>query len=247
MPTPQPSFEDPSLKAALRAFEPADGASPLLRDRVRTAMASATPEPVTPDPVAPDRMPPIARYPLPRLLKLAAMIAVGVGLGTVALQWYEQRQADAELAANMNAPARTMWEQMADLHEAGGASASCHAPLTSPLTDPAALAAEGTKQLGHHVVVPKLGSAWTLDAATLASIAGQSAVRFHFTSGEHSVTVLSMPESAWTYRKSDQYTTTADGHAIAGFVKAEGLHCVVGDRRLPMADVQRLADQLRAQ
>lgn len=183
------------------------------------------------------------RFPIARLGRIAAVILACVGVGTLSLEWFQQHQEEAA----QHSASRTMWQMMADLHEMGVASTSCHQPLTAPVSDPAALAAEATKQLGYQVTVPKLGGDWKLDAASFASVDSSNGVRFHFTNGTHSATVISLPEAAWTYRTADTYATTVEGHAIAGFVKNAGLTCVVGDRSLPMADVQRLADELRTQ
>jgi hypothetical protein len=241
--TPQePPFEDPSLQRALREIAGNQLASAAMRARVAQRMAAtevdAPPVKIAPKPASSIR----------RMLAMAAVIVIGVSVGLGGYDWYLNTYGSRTTQANSGTAAPTLWAAMATLHDAGVNGDNEQTPVTIALDKPDAIAAEASTMYDRHVPTPVFpGTAWKLDASSYGTVGGFPGVRFHLTDGSRAITVVSLPKSAWAYPTSDAYTTCVDSHQIAGYLKDGGLHCVIGDRNMPLAEVQALTDQLRAQ
>jgi hypothetical protein len=243
----QPHFEEPSLRRALRDLAGQESAPTALRARVAARMAAErVDEPGAERPLTIGAKPSL---PLKRLLAMAAMIVIGVSIGLGGYNWYLGSELRKKSLVAQNAVVvPSLWESMVNLHECGVDGGKHQTVMIVSATEPDAVAAEASTKFGRRVPKPEFpGTAWKLDASSFGDIGGFPGARFHLSDGARAITVVSLPESAWAYRNADTYTTTVDSHQIAGYVKDGGLHCVIGDRGVPLAEIQALADRLRVQ
>ena len=234
----QPPFEDSSLRRALRDLAGHEPAPTPLRARVAARMAAELLNSHS-----------HTSRPMRRLLAMAAIVVIGVSVGLGGYNWYLGSEGRKKSLVAQNAVvAPSLWELMVELHVRGAVGGAQQTAMSTSTTEPDALAREASTKFGRRAPKPAFaGTAWKLDAASFEDIGGFPGARFHLTDGLRAITVISLPESAWAYRKADSYTTAVDSHQIAGYVRDGGLHCVIGDRGMPLAEIQALADQLRAQ
>jgi hypothetical protein len=169
----------------------------------------------------------------------AVLICVGVGWFGHFLKVREER---AEYARNDE-----LLDAMIDVQNEGVAGDKDDQPLAAALSDPRALAAEAQQKLNRPIPVVDLKRAgWTLDAASFCEVQKSPSVRFHFTRGNQSLTILSMPASLYSgAAEGKEYALVADGHPIAGYFKGGSLNCVVGDTAVAPAEASALRDQIR--
>lgn len=235
MTTPLPPFEDPSLKSAIRDVAGGHRASAALREKAARAMAAQVVG--APAGESARRLVGVKRW-----LAMAATIVVAVGAAVAVEQWYSTSSWSRGGAGRVQAP--TIWMVMASLHE--GHCGEAQSAVASPLSDVKAIAAEASTKFNRRVPAPAFAG-WTLQAATYCSVGGHPGIQFRFQDNGRAITVVSLPQVAYGYQQTTEYHTEAEGHQIAGFMKDGGLHCVIGDRGMPLADVQALVDQLRVE
>jgi len=242
-----PQFDDPGLKAAISRLRGGHKASEELRRRVAEGMAAAREAeeergPIK-MPIAPEPAPEV-RFRLWRPLAIAASVLIVVG-GSGGYVYYKHVKEEREEYVRNDA----LLDAMIEVNEIGSkAPAAGHVALAAPMSDAGALANEASKSLGRKVPAPAFASqqGWKMDAASVCSINAMQSARFHFVKDGHGVTVISMPASAWVgnHEEGKEYDLVADGHPIAGFVRAGSLNCVVGDPSVSRGEVNRLRDEL---
>jgi hypothetical protein len=252
-------FDDPSLKAAIRQVAGGHQASPELRQRLLAKLAQAREtssasedaeaspgsrdagagrESGDPIPIRPSLQ---NRFRIGRLLAIAASLLIVIG-GTWGILEYRHIQHEREEYAKND----ELLDGMIDVQK-DGAKLENATPLAAALSDPAAISAEAGKKLGRIVPVVDLkGQGWDLIAASFCQIDKHDAVRFFFTRGNQSMTVISLPASAWADAEDgDHYEMNTEGHAIAGYIKSGSLNCVVGDESLKLDEATALRDRIR--
>lgn len=251
MRAPPEQFDDPGLKAAIKTIEGGHKARPDLRDLVtkrlaelRQSQGSSEPSEEAPgEQVSPPiRLPNHNSFRIGRWLAMAAAVLICIG-GTWGYHHWRRIQEEREEYA-MN---DELLDAMIDVHKSGVAGEADYKSLVASLTDSASLSADAQQKLGRPVPVMNLASAgWKLDAASFCDVDHSQSVRFHFTRGNQSITVLSMPASAYANgAEGKEYDLVADGHPIAGYIKSGSLNCVVGDEGFSRAEAVALRDQIR--
>ena len=177
-------------------------------------------------------------FRLPHWIAAAAVLLVVVGLS--AAYWrhvkHEEGEREEYLADN-----RTLLEQMITAQEQPAASNR----VVASLSDPAAVAAEIQGKLGRSVPLVKL-TGWKLDSAGVTQVAGVQAGQWRMSKGKRTLTVLSLPRDAFKGEEGyDEYDFVLDNHAIAGYVKDGGIHCIVGDPSMTASESIALREELR--
>jgi hypothetical protein len=177
-------------------------------------------------------------FRMPHWIAAAAVLLVVVGLS--AAYWrhvkHEEEEREEYLADN-----RTLLEQMIAAQEQPATPNA----VAANLSDPAAVAAEIQGKLSRTVPVVKL-TGWKLDAAGVTQVAGVQAAQWRMSKGKRTLTVLSLPRDAFKGEEGyDEYDFVLDNHAIAGYVKDGGIHCVVGDPSMTASESIALREELR--
>lgn len=232
------SFDDPSLKQALRDAAGGHKASDRLRSVIAAKLAAERP--------AGDGATTRAGTSLliRRFAAAAAVIVVLAG-GIYGVQRYRAHAAEQAEIARVAAAKDTLLTAMLSAH---ARTCGNPQPLIARLSDPSALAAEAAKQLGRPVPQPILNDGWTLDDAAICDINGERSARFRFTKGTQAVTLVSMPKRVWDgLTGSMDYALKQNGHSIAGYEHEGSLNCIVADASLTSYEVQSLRDKIREQ
>ncbi|MFI5381161.1 MAG: hypothetical protein ACHRHE_17830 [Tepidisphaerales bacterium] len=239
-------LDDPDLKAAVRRLRAGHTARPDLRDRVvrrLTELRVQTGATRTPESASPVR--PVAAGPWRSLRRLAVTAIVLLTIGAPLGYRHYQRtlEASAEQARNS-----ALLGAMVAIHDIGRGTASGLQPLAAPLSDAKAVATEAGRMLGRPIPAVDLSArGWTLDAADLCTVGTARSVRFHFTRGSRSISVISIPNSAYATTNAGHYEVNIGEHPIAGCVKSGSLTFVVGDPACGMGDTIALRDAIRDQ
>ena len=251
---PTTTFDDPTLKRALGDLAAGHTAPLSLRERVARQMAAEPVEAAASQSPADGSKRSAAREGRRQfLMKIAAVLLIGIGGGAIAYQLYEEGSPSVQSGSGSSAySVPGLWSGMVAMQELHDLPAPTSPPSVEPLkaslSDPLALAAEASARLKRRVPAPVFGKeGWTVDSASFCTIAGFDSVAFHLNHDGKNVTVISMPGAAWTAPATDHYSRRCDDHAIAGYVKDGGLHCVVGDHGSSIADVDELVQALRVQ
>ena len=253
MPTqPAQPFDDPALKAALKRAFGGEVAPAGLRQRVQAAMdasegtgaavSGGTPslrltEPMTREDV---RVKPKQAFYRSPAFKLAIAAMVLVIVGVVAKQYLTGTKSEQpRLIATLPKP---FAEAMVQTHDAAAAQL---ASAPAAVADLAAAQQSLSAQLGYPVLAPPLGADWAARHAEVATLNGVQTARVTYTRGDRSVSLYSIPANR-VYSPPDgaTYEMTEQGHAIAGFVRDKTMYCIVGDERVPMADLKQLSGAL---
>jgi hypothetical protein len=118
--------------------------------------------------------------------------------------------------------------------------------------DAAAVREAISRRLGRQVPKPDLSSdGWQLAGAAVVRFephdqAPQPAARFEFARGKQRLTLISAPAKAVKDADDDDtYDATVRGQAISGYVAHDGVHCLTGDRDIPIAEMTRLRKRLQ--
>jgi hypothetical protein len=234
-------FDDPSLKAAIRELRGGHRASEQLRGRVADALRNqAIAEPTVPSQTIARRIP-------PRRLIMAAAAAILIAIsGTSLFLQYRGSVAGKQSYSSGYLSKNDVLEGMVVAHKIGSSITASESALSSSLSDPKSVAAEAKKKLSRTIPVADLAAAgWKLDEAAFCTIANFQSLRMHFVRDGRSVTVVSLPASAWIGgHDGDRYAMVTDNDPIAGFVRADSLTCVVGDPSVTSAEVIHLRDLL---
>ena len=251
MRAPPDQFDDPSLKAAIKKIEGGHKARPELRDLLtkrlaeqRQSQGSSEPSEEAPveDPRPPIRLPNHNPFRIGRWLAIAAAVLICIGGGWGYHHWRQIQEEREEYAKN-----DALLDAMIDVQNDGIAGDKDDKPLSAAMTEPVALASEATQKLNRPVPVVDLKNAgWTMDAAALCEVQKSPSVRFHFTRGKQTLTLLSMPAALYAgAAEGKSYELVADGHPIAGYIKGGSLNCIVADTTLDPKEAASLRDQIR--
>lgn len=107
------------------------------------------------------------------------------------------------------------------------------------------LAAAGSdlgKQLGRGVFVPDLSpEGWAFQGGAIRKIGSFDAAQLYYTKGEQSLSAVSLPTSAMRdSAEGARYDTVLSGSPIAGFVRGNGLFCIIGSKGVNVEDVKQM-------
>lgn len=243
---PQPPvqpFDDPGLKAALGRALGREAAPADLRSRILAATAgeqkSTPPNRRTAD--RSDQPIPLRRHPLYRLAVAAVLI---IGFGALAYQIWDMNRAPKYDVAY--AIPNSLYKAMVDTHTAR----LTHPAGDSVTTLPAAASLSGeVKRPVFAADLTKDG--WKFEGGAVRDVGGHPTPQLFFTKGKASLSVFSLPASAAPgARDNTDYATSFNNSPIAGFMKGNGLYCIVGsspDNSLPLDEVKQLLDRHRGE
>jgi hypothetical protein len=179
-------------------------------------------------------------FRMPHWIAAAAVLLIVVGVSFT--YWrhvkHEEEEREEYLAAN-----RILLEAMIGAQEKPDASAGT--AVAADVADPAAVSAELQGKLGRYVPVVRLAG-WKLESAGTTQVAGAQGGRWRLSKGRRTLTVLSLPREAFKGEEGyDAYNFVLDKHAIAGYVRDGGIHCVVGDPSMTASESIALREELR--
>jgi hypothetical protein len=256
-----PSFEDPALKAALRRNLGRESAPAALRERIGAMAAGAGggsaavtgPRLVSgaggaggaPLGERAERPIPIrGRSPLYKLAVAAILI---LGFGGLAYQVREMTKDPYDYSVAIS---DSLYASMVEAHRARQAAGT--AAAAGDTVASVAGAGELQKGINRPVFVADLTKdGWTFQGGGVRNVGEHQAAQLFFTKGAAAVSVFSLPAGAasgaqegWSYDKD------FNGAPIAGFVKGNGLFCIVGgsaDGSLTLDEVKRLLEAHRGE
>ena len=115
------------------------------------------------------------------------------------------------------------------------------AAVDLPVDDRDGLRKALAQRLSRPVPVPDwAGKGWRLAAASVGSIADHNCAELRYENGGRAILFVSRPAAAYSGHEGEEpepYRYCVDGHAVAGFVRDGGLHCIVGDVDVPLSEV----------
>ena len=237
MEPPVQSFDDPALKAALARSFTKERAPEALRNRIAALTASGG------KPAAWEDAPPI-KLPVYRQrwvrLAAAALFAVAAVITAVLVNRESSSVTPGYEIAN------SVYKGMVSTHEARKNNT---ATPPDSVTTLAAAGQQLSKQLGRAVWAPDLTKdGWTFHGGAIRTIGASQVAQLYFTKGQESLSVLSLPSSlAKGAKDGSTYETTFSGTPIAGFLKKDGLFCIVrqGGPESTTQDIKALLDKHR--
>lgn len=105
-------------------------------------------------------------------------------------------------------------------------------------------------KLGRPVLAADLSdSNWNFRGASICMVDRTQAAHLVFVKGTQTLSIFSLPASLCRGAgRNEDYETSVHNHPIAGFVKDEGLYCLVGhspEGELKLKDVETMRDQLK--
>jgi hypothetical protein len=226
-------FNDPDLKTALRRAIPREQAPESLRRRIAAlaanpAAATATTQPAmrldadsapaTTTADQPKTLPLFRRQPF--RLAVAALFAVAAVLTAVLIN----RRAGDDAAQQYVIP-NSVYKAMVKVHEERKNATSPGDTVTT-----LASAAQLSKTLDRPVFAPELAKdGWIFQGGAVRNVGSFPSAQLYYTKGKSSLSVLSLPASAASKAKDGStYDISFQGTPIAGFVKQNGLYCIVG-------------------
>jgi hypothetical protein len=179
-------------------------------------------------------------FRMPHWIAAAAVLLIVVGVSFT--YWrhvkHEEEEREEYLAAN-----RTLLEAMIGAQEKPDASPGT--AVAADVADPVAVSADLQGKLGRYVPVVRLAG-WKLDSAGTTQVAGAQGGRWRLSKGRRTLTVLSLPREAFKGEEGyDEYDFMLNNHAIAGYVRDGGIHCVVGDPSMTASESIALREELR--
>jgi hypothetical protein len=238
----QDQFDDPGLKAALKRTVGRETAPAGLRERVLRAMAeegakgsgvsgegSGKAETASPIRLAGGggeesrRRWYIGRSAGFRYAAAAiVLLAVGVGVW----EWGPWRAKQNTTYVFKLRP--QLLDAMVEAHDAEVASAD-HTTAGVPQNNFTAMAERLKQDVGHSVLAADLGKdGWKFEGASEDTIAGQKASHLLFARGKDTLSLVSLPGSLVTAANEGAwYQHGWKGHAVVGFKKSGGLHCLI--------------------
>ena len=228
------NFDDPSLRAAIRQLRGGDRAAPELRQRIARQLAEGRGASKTKRPAS------------GRWVRLVTGIAAVIMVAFLGYIVYLQRDLFMPYRPPTRGASYAVNEQLLGAMVAMHAEKSAVAggqPLTAPLSDAAALAAEASRKLERPVPVVQL-SGWTMDGATICTIDHVTGAKFHLTHDGQGLSVFSVPAVAYGPWARGNYEKVINGYAIAGTVMGPSLNCVVADAPMDVKQVAALRDQI---
>jgi hypothetical protein len=236
MEPPVQSFNDPALKAALARSIPKERAPQGLRERIAALTASQASQSAATEDAPPIKLP-IFRQKWFRLAA-AAVFAVAAVVTAVMIN----RQSDVVPGYEI---ANSVYKGMITTHEARKNDTATPDTVTT-------LASAGqqlSKQLGRGVWAPDLTKdGWTFHGGAVRPMGSTQVAQLYFTKGAESLSVLSLPSSlAKGAKDGSTYETTFSGTPIAGFLKKDGLFCIIrqGAAEPTTQDLKALLDKHR--
>ncbi len=240
-------FDDPELKAAVRKLRGGHTIRPDLRELVVRRLAELRVEggdiqtPRSRLPKQPDSATTWPSWLGQRWPAIAVIVLLMIG-GALGYRHHRRTQEAKAEQARVN----TLLAEIVAVHDLGNGNTPGFEPLAAPLSDARSLAAEATGKLGRPVpVLDFTPRGWTLDAAGLCTVGTARAVRFHFTNRTRSLSVISIPASAYTRTGSGQFQVVVSGHPVVGYISSGSLISVVGDTACAMGDTVALRDAIR--
>jgi len=242
MEPPVHSFDDPALKAALGRSLPKDRAPQALRNRIAALTASAA-NPSGAKPSAWEDAPPL-KLPIYRQkwvrMAVAALFAVAAVITAVLVNRNANSVTPGYEIAN------SVYRGMVSTHEARKNNT---ATPPDSVTTLASVGQQLSKQLGRGVWAPDLTKdGWTFHGGAIRTIGSSQIAQLYFTKGQESLSVLSLPSSlAKGAKDGSTYETTFSGTPTVGFLKKEGLFCIVrqGAPAPSTQDIKALLDKHR--
>src|SRR5262249_10676401 len=239
-------FEDPGLKKALQSVQGGMKAPPHLRERILEQLrARGSRQSVATSPTDAVRIGPRSSNARKFALAAAILLCIGGGISLFILQLRPERRVH-EYPRN-----DAVIDSMVTLQTALAGGKEVGAALSPALSDATALSSAATQKLGRAVPVVDLSKdGWRLTSATLCDVDQHASVQFHFVHGvgDKSMTVFSMPASAWAgAREGSRYDLVDNDHALAGYVHGGSLNCLVGDFSLTREEAIQLRDRIEQQ
>jgi hypothetical protein len=235
MEPPLQSFDDPGFRAALARSIPKERAPEGLRSRIAALTAAGKPADWGD---APPIKLPVFRQKWFRMAA-AALFAVAAVITAVLVNRQSGVTPGYEIA-------NSVYRGMVNVHEARKNDAA-----SSPDTV-TALASAGqqlSKQLGRGVWAPDLTKdGWTFHGGAIRTLGSSQVAQLFFTKGAESLSVLSLPSSlAKGAKDGSTYETKFSGTPIAGFLKKDGLFCIVrqGQAEPSTQEIKALLDKHR--
>jgi hypothetical protein len=221
---------DPQLQDAIKRVHGGHAADDALRQRVAQLLARE------PDPTRAAKQ---QRSPL-RWIPRIAIAACLVLAGGVIEHIRHHREEAREYAAATN----SLLEAMVKAHDERPTSVDAPVPASA---DPVAIAKDLSRELSRPLPTPDLKSQnWELKGAASRVFKGAMAARFDFSKDAGHVTLISLPTFAFAGAETGStYDLIVSGHPISGYVTADGVHCVVGDPTMPLAELVSLRKQLQ--
>ena len=249
-PTPEPAFEDPALREALRRAWGGELAPAALRDRVTRALREEPSAPVLGG----------ARWRIGSIGRLAAAAVVLLAVGGVAGYFagvFRDGGPSSRPVSNLPVGSRiplTLATQLADVHLHCSAAPDHHGMASAGTDDFQIIATRLRSQLHHPVLVCPAGNPdgagpWKFRGAAVCSVGEQPAGHLVFVRGQAAVSVFSLPAGVCPLLSvNDQCESRARNCDVAAFRQGEGFFCVVGssaDGSLTREQVRGLRDRLR--
>jgi hypothetical protein len=219
---------DPKLRNAIKRVRGGHAASDELRKRIANALHEPAPSTLR----LPQR--PALKW-LTRLAIAACLMFAGGVIQYIKHHYFEEPR--NYMAANM-----VFLEAMGRYHEQ-----AAEGMAVGDVNDPSAVREEMSRRLSRRVPTPDLRSTnWALKGATVTPFHGAIAGRFDFVRDNQRATLFSLPRFAFAGARDGQtYDITVEGYPITGFIDAAGVHCIVGDKDMPMGELVAMRKKLQ--
>ena len=233
-------LDDPELRRAIRRVRGGHVADDALRSRV--AQLTAAPAPAGASPASRARSPRSAwRRGALRLAAAACLLFAGGVIEHVRHKGEERRNYAAANDGLLAAMVRS---------HAGPATsaAAADAHPVNDFADAQRVRDELSRRLTRRPPLPDLTPlGWTLRGAATHPLHGAVAARLAFAHGDRRATLFSLPKFALVgAADGSTYDVVIDGHPVSGYVTADGVHCVVGDRGAPRDEITALRKHLQS-
>jgi hypothetical protein len=238
------SFADPQLKAAVVRVHNGHRIHPDLRERILRRLSDEGLLESAVGELGSSKPPPqnLQLFRSPAWMALAACLLLLIGGGGAYL-WHLRHEAQERteyMAAN-----RGILDSMVQVHN-GGCTVVVSAPA-SIADDAATISKKLSDALGRYVPVARFNG-WKLDTVDVCDVGTNRARVAHwtFTRNGRRMTVFSFPASVFKIDEEyDHYDYVINGHAVAGFLRNGGVHCLVVDPELSAEDSVALRDELK--
>jgi hypothetical protein len=241
-PTPEPVFDNPALREAVRRAWAGERAPAGLRDRITRALRE--------DPQAP--APAATGWRIGSVRQLAAAAVVLLAVGGVA-GYFAGVFGEGRTPVASRIPA-TLVTQLAQVHLHCSDAPDHHGAASSGTDDFQVIATRLRSQLGRPVLVCAAGNPdgagqWTFRGAAVCQVGEHAAGHLVFVRGQAAVSVFSLPAGACPLLPANERCESQGLNCdVAAFRQGEGFFCVVGsskDGSLTCEQVRGLRDRLR--
>jgi len=260
-------FHDPELKAALRRAVGDHKASPQLRSRIDRMFAEARAADGNRDGGAAPAASTAATVALTGSftehkadrsqvqrrgwfigrpwLAAAASLVILIG-GSFRFVHYRHEQHELEEQREYAEANMPLLKAMIATHEGDYSKDPSRQTIAAPLNNPQAVAQDLGKLVGREVPTVNF-QGWTVDSAGVCKVGDVRAAHWHLRNNNgKQISVLSIPATAIKSEEGySDYEFTVDGHAIAGFLRKDGVNCVVCDPSFSQQDAVDLREQLK--